>query len=347
MSLTDRLARAGVTLAARRWPPELAADLRAEWLAELHALRAEGRRWRMLAFAASLAVSPAVDEPGWRDRLAGLGRTAVVAAGATVLAAALSNGVHALGDALLPVAVAVMAVAGRRARIGPLAATPLLGLAMFGFLMAGNEVAVMPFMGIADVAPAIVTWTALTLVTARLRRGLAVVAGGLVTLQAATVAGAWHAAGVLGVGPGWAPAWFPLTLLPGGTVHFGPLLSGDRYGPAHASDVLLGNATAMTVPLLLATVFVLAGTRATTNRPAAPSRADIPAGVAAALAALAFCAVMRRSAEPVEATLHRMLDHSAVFGFGFAAHPAGQALVALLTALLVVRVVETRVPVRG
>jgi hypothetical protein len=41
-----------------------------------------------------------------------------------------------------------------------------------------------------------------------------------------------------------------------------------------------------------------------------------------------------------------MLDHSAVFGFGFAAHPAGRGLVALLTALLVVRILEAGAPVR-
>ncbi len=340
MSVAERLARAGVTAAARRWPADIAGTLHAEWLAELAALR--GRPWRMLTFAAGLALSPAVDEPGWRDRLAGLGRAAAVAAGATVLAAGLSNGVHVLGDGLLVAAVAVTAVAGRRAGIRPVVLTPLLGLAMFAFLMAGNEVPVMPFMGVADVGPAVVTWTVLMLLTVRLRHGLAVAAGGLGTLVAATAAGSWHAAGVLGAGHGSAPAWFALTLLPGGTARFGPVSHGT-----YASEVLLGNAAAMTVPMLLATVFVLAGRRPVAYRVAARPRVTIPAGVAAALAGLAFCELMRRSAGPVEATLQRVVDSSAAFGFGFAAHPAGRALVALAAALLVVRLVETRAPVRG
>jgi hypothetical protein len=355
MSAVERLARAGVALAARRWPADIAGALHQEWQAELHALHAAGRPWRMLTFAVSLAVSPAVDEPAWAERLAGAGRAAVVAAGATVLAAALSNGVHALGDALLPVAAAAMAACGTRARIGAVAAAPLLGLAMFAFLMAGNEVAVMPFMGAADIAPAIVTWTALMLVLIPLcravrprRRVLVAAAGGLLTLGAATVAGAWHAAGVLGVGLGSAPAWFALTLLPGGTARFGPVLPDGAY----ASEVLLGNAAAMTVPLLLVTVFVLAAGPATVaGRPVparpVPARVGIPAGVAAALAGWGFCELMRRSGGSIEATLHRMLDGSALFGFGFAAHPAGQALVALLIAVLTLRILETRAPVRG
>ena len=56
MKPTDRLAHALVTTTARRWPADLRDDLAREWHAELaHAPH-------KLTFAASLAISPAVEE---------------------------------------------------------------------------------------------------------------------------------------------------------------------------------------------------------------------------------------------------------------------------------------------
>lgn len=412
--LADRLARAGLAATARRWPVDLAETIHSEWYAELDALDADpalgraGRAYRKLAFAGSLLVSPAVDEPGWRDRATGLGRAVMVAAGLTLLAATLANAAHAAG--LLAVPLLAVVVAAVRARVSVV----LLGAAAFAFLLAGNAVAVMPFMGFLDVAPAVATWTVLTALvvrhTARLaesgRRRLALlvaVGGGLSALDLATVAGSLHAADVLGLGWAWAPAWFPLSLLPGGTVEFGPHFADgtaafgslQASGPAfHASDILLGNASVMVGPLVLCSAFALAAAlrvKAADPQPAAtrpvshglqpaPARsvsggpeptsarpvrraagvgsrfvrgaadrvgdasgvlARTLVGVVAALAGLAVCEAFVRSGAGADATLHRLIDNSTVFGFGFAAHPAGRAAVALLAGVLAIRAIES------
>jgi hypothetical protein len=362
-SWVDALARAGIAAAARRWPADLADALRAEWEAELAAIRVQERGLRRvhltLAFAGSLAVSPAEDGP---PRLTGC----VVAAGVTLLAGALFNAVHAIGEpALLLPAGLAMAVLGRWARLSPTSTVLLLGAALFAFLFIGNDVAVMPFMGIADVAPAVATWTVLMVVAVRLP-GILKAAGGLIALDLAVGAGSWHAADVLGVGPAWAPAWFPLALLPGGTVRFGPFHADgtasfgglQASGPAfHASDILLANAAAMAGPMLLCSIFVLA-LRPAGVAPARPLRSPfamarlfhslsalalshrVLVGVFGALAGLALAEVLRRSAPAADTILHRLLDNSAVFGFGFVAHPIGRAAVALLIALLTLRMVE-------
>ncbi|WP_203774182.1 hypothetical protein, partial [Actinoplanes nipponensis] len=57
--------------------------------------------------------------------------------------------------------------------------------------------------------------------------------------------------------------------------------------------------------------------------------------VVAGLGGLALAEVLRRSGGAAELTLHRLVDNSAVFGFGFLAHPAGRTAVALLIGLLV------------
>ena len=241
--IIERLARAGLRSAARRWPPGMAE----EWTAELVSLR--GHPWRMLTFAGSLLISPAVDEPSWGERATG----AATAAGVTLLAAALFNGVHVTGHPiLLLAAAAVMAVAGARVRHPHPA---LIGLALFAFLMAGNEVAVMPFMGVLDITPAVGTWTLGTAIALRFKRPIAL-PGALVTLLLATIAGSWHGATVLGSATG---------------------------------GLLLANATAMAGPMLLCTVFLL-----TRPSPRAP-RARLTAGIAAALGSLAFCEWMSRS----------------------------------------------------
>ncbi len=147
-----------------------------------------------------------------------------------------------------------------------------------------------------------------------------------------------------------APSWFPLALLPGGVADFGAYFADGtaafgslrQAGPAfHASDVLLGNASAMIGPLALCAVAVVVGLmrRGAPRIPAAVRSRDaagkVALGVVAGLGGLAIGEVLRRSGGAAELTLHRLVDNSAVFGFGFLAHPAGRAAVALLIGLLV------------
>lgn len=301
--ILERLARAGLDRAARRWPDDLSGILRDEWAAELAALR--GHPVKMLTFAGSLLISPAVDEPSWGERAIGVGRAASTAAGVTLLAAALFNGVHVSGNpVLLVAAIAVMAAVGARVRRPGIA---VIGLALFAFLWAGNEVAVMPFMGVLDIAPAVVTWTLGSALVLRVGRGPVAAAGTLVTLELATIAGSLHGAHVLGSAPVWLP-----------------------FGRA---DLLPANATAMAGPMLLCSVFVLTSALRRPIPAAAGSPPRIVAGVGAALGSLAFCEWMSH-------TPRYSFDNSFAFGFGFAAHPVGSAAVALLVALLMIQAVE-------
>ncbi|HEY3009772.1 MAG TPA: hypothetical protein VGJ63_17135 [Micromonosporaceae bacterium] len=337
MNLVDRLTDACVARAARRWPADISGAMAREWRAELNALRADvavgewTRSARAIAFAASLACSPAVEAEGdpaptWRDRATGLGRAATAlagAAGVTLLAAALFNAVHDVyrlldprvstsasvaADAAMVVAAAVAmswlgAVAARRGPLAPghrsgttvVLFTVPLGLAIFVFLLVGNEIDVMPFMGWIDIAPGVATWTALTAVAVGLamrhvaagrpRLGLATAtAGGVAALECAAVGGSLHAAANLDLGFASAPVWFPLALLPGGTAGFGRVLAdaGAPSGAAiHASDILLGNVSAMVGPLLLCSAFLIAyavrAARDTVRFPAAATADDAPA----------------------------------------------------------------------
>jgi hypothetical protein len=149
-------------------------------------------------------------------------------------------------------------------------------------------------------------------------------------MMAATAAGSWHAASSLGASLWAAPAWFPLALLPPGTASVAP-------------GVLLGNAAAMVAPMLLCAVFVVAPAM---RAPAAPGaglrspRWGMVAAVIAAPAAVAVCRLTTDSGTDVSTTTQRLLDHSAVFGFGFAATTAGQAAVALVAAVLAMRLAE-------
>ncbi|GID31405.1 hypothetical protein [Paractinoplanes brasiliensis] len=369
-NFADRVARALVVVAARRWPEDLADVMRDEWLAEL----AFAGGWRRkLAFAASLAVSPAVGEPGWRDRASELGRASAVAAGVTLCAALAANVARSTGffaPVLLVVAAAGLAVAGSRVR----ASTALMGVAVFAFLFVGNAAPVMPFMGAIDIAPAVVVWAAglatVTWWSRRLvgngnrRRALAVAAGGsLLTLELATVAGAAHAASVLGA-PAWsAPAWFPLSLLPGDVVAFGPRFadgaaafgSAQSSGTAfHASDILLANTAVMAGPLLLCTAFTVASVfrRAAVLRTAAvrsPRRIGntgrIAVGVTAAVAGSVVAPMLSAAPTSPEAALPRMLDNTTAFGFGFVEHPWGLGLTALILAVLAVHATEPLPPI--
>ncbi|GLY96760.1 hypothetical protein [Actinoplanes sp. NBRC 103695] len=361
MTLTLRLAHLLLRAAARRWPPDISADLLREWQAELSA--AGSSRFQILGYAGSLAVAPTADGPSWATRFA----TVATAAGATLLAGALSNAVHATTAILLLPAALLMALAAWRARMSPAAAVLLLTPPLFVFLFIGNAVSVMPFMGFQDVAPAVATWAVAMLATIRLlRRVPALLLGSTISLIAATAAGSLHAAHSLGVSLWSAPMWFPLSLLPPET--------------GHASALLLANAAVMTTPLLLCTVFVLAlalprRTPTTTRTPGRavvvptlPRRALTTAratgravvvlilgepgsprrqatlGAATALAAVAVCeATLLATADPT-ALAGRVLDHSAVFGFGFAAHPTGQAVTALLAAALTLRLTEPATP---
>ena len=475
VGLVDRFARRLVTSAARRWPGDLSEIMADEWQAELDALRAEPelrpsvRAWRTLTFAGSLAVWPPVEAEGEEpvSTLDRWGRSLAAAAGVTLLAAALFNGVHAAQDrfgdwlppgvegaaalALLAIAAVLMAAIGARSQAHAGRRCLALGAGLFAFLLAGNQVAVMPFMGWTDIAPAVVVWTVLSAATAhavsrlgasRPRRALALgAAGGLITLELATIAGSMHAAAKLGVGLASAPGWFPLAMLPGGTATFGTYFADGSAafgslrasGPAfHASDILIGNAATMAGPMLLCSAFVLAlalrtaspsqptaphqpvapnrvthrsqptspdqptgpsqvthrsqptGPSRVTHRnraarpgqPTGPSRATgrsraaglgrsvrhrvagsalwaagrqvgavlrrvvridlrIPFGVGAALGGLAGCELLRRAdAGPSAATLHRLVDNSNVFGFGFVAHTPGRVAVALIVGLL-------------
>ncbi|GIF00818.1 hypothetical protein [Paractinoplanes rishiriensis] len=350
-AVVARLAHWLVVRAARRWPDDLADDMAAEWQAELAALAAHPLR--MLRFAVSLAVSPAVEPDGAAavPRLEAWARSLAAAVGVTLLAAGLFNAVHVVKHvagmgmglvALLGAALFMVAVAGR-SRAPVLPRTVTVGAALFAFLLAGNRIAIMPFMGWADILPAVLVWTAGMALTAHLvgRRkhaSLVALAGGLVTLEVATVAGALHAAGTLGVSLATAAAWFPLALLPGGTVTFGPAFPGG----VHASELLLGNAAAMAGPMLLAAVFVLV--LALRRRPARPrsvaprrGRADlgVPFGVVAAVAALVAAELFRRVPDgAIGVTLHRLIDNSTVFGFGFVEHTPGRIVLALVAGLL-------------
>ncbi|XVV09441.1 hypothetical protein ACQP2X_31920 [Actinoplanes sp. CA-131856] len=382
--LAERMLRAGVKVAARRWPADLADEMRDTWLAELAAVEGPGRAWKRLAFVASLMVSPAVDEASWRDRGEAFGRRAVVAAGVTLLAAASANAIRSGGAALLLIGVPAFAAIGARfrARAGRSGLSRpdyrlvgLLGAALFGFLVAGNQVAVMPFMGVRDVAPAVAVWTVGTAAVVRLvqrltaagRRGRAVwlaAGGGLITLDMAVAAGSLHAAASVGVGAWSAPLWFPLALLPGGTVSFGSHFADgaaafgslQASGPAfHGSDILLANAAVMAGPLLLISAFTAAATLGTAPR--RRSSADTAGGggsrmsagwqqflvgSAAAIVAIAASPLLPAQAGEAEVTLRRMLENTTGFGFGFAAHPVGQGAIALLTALLVMGAASRR-----
>ncbi|MFI7598974.1 hypothetical protein [Actinoplanes sp. NPDC049681] len=310
------LARWLVALAARRWPADLAAGLEREWSAELDVLR--DRPARMLTFAASLAISPTADGPSWRDRA----RATATPIAVTLLAAALFNGVqsakHHLGApgaaGALTAAVAIMAVTSRRPTAGRVIR---MGASLWAFLMAGNAVAVMPFMGWRDVGPAVVVWTVLTALALRLTRSRVVaVVGTLAALDLAVAAGSLHAATTFGAPAASAPLWLPLALLPGGTTRFLPPL-------------LVGNAAAMAGPMALCSAYVLAGLlrRPGTRHVAVAGTA---AGVAAAIGTVTAGELLRRSSPSVE----RLADNSAVFGFGFLTHPAALAATALIVALL-------------
>ena len=358
----DRLARAGLDVAARRWPRDVSGRLRGEWAAELAAIRDDpgrsrpARAYRMIAFAGSLAFSPPVEaegaEPaGCRDRLL----PAAAGAGLLLAAAAACNAVHladrrTAASAMFALVAAVLtaAVLGHRGRGRPVPTTVWSGVAMVAFLMAGNRVPVMPFMGWPDVVPGVVVWTAMTaaaVAIARRRRVLGVLAG-VAALEAAAVAGSVHAALVLRAGLVTAPAWFPLALLPGGTATFGPYFPDGHAafgalqdtGPAfHASQILLGNASAMVGPMLLCSVFVLAmAVRRAPFGDAGPGPdRHVPLGVAATVTVLAAAEWLRRSSDGVESTLLRLIDNSNVFGFGFFAGAPGRIAVALLAGVLV------------
>jgi hypothetical protein len=328
----DRAAEMLVELAARRWPGD---DMAREWRAELAAMRGEAPV-RRLRFAVSLAVSPVEVGPrveAWARSLAG-------AAGVVLLAGGLVNAAHeaqhragaAAAAVVWLVAALLVGQIGWWSRASALARTATMGAGLFGFLLAGNRVAVMPYMGWRDVLPAVLVWTVLTAyAVSRSRRPALAVLGGLVALDLAAIAGSLRAAAGLGVGLREAPAWFPLALLPGGTVTF---------GPPRASGLLLANTAAMAGPMLLCSVFVLTralGPRAAGDphvRMIGPVDARTVWGVAAAIAALAGGEVFRRL--PVEATW-RLLDNSAVFGFGFLADTSGRVVTALVAGLIATR----------
>jgi hypothetical protein len=313
----SRLARVAMTIAARRWP----ARMRDEWLAEMAALPSDRAR---LSFAASLLTAPSPE--GTR------GGAIAVGGGVTLLAASLANAVHTVGPILMLAAAGVMALAGLRLRMSAPVAVALVGPALFGFLLIGNEVAVMPFMGIADVGPATLVWTGGLLLATRTSRPAPLITATAATMSAATIAGSWHAASTLAISRWSAPAWLPQTLLP-----------RPSTAPPGSADLLIGNAAAMVAPMLLCAVFVVALAMRPPAAPAAALRSTrwrVVAGLVAAPLAVVVCQVTTSSGTAVSTAPHRLLDHTAVFGFGFAANAAGQAAVALIAAVLAVRLTE-------
>ncbi|MEV6299762.1 hypothetical protein AB0M02_10200 [Actinoplanes sp. NPDC051861] len=359
-SFAERVASALLTVAARRWPSDVAGPMRREWAAELACLR--DRPGRMLTFAASLAVSSPRRFP-W---------PAIAAPALLVLiAAALFNGVRqslhlaetalpwsgeaALVGTLLAASCLLMAAAGARwAPRHPSRATLVTAFFAYVFLLAGNETPVMPFMGWREIAPTILSWTVVTAATCRATRhlrttgrprvaALAALTGGFLAVEAAAITGCLHAAAALGVPAASAPAWFPLAMLPGGTGGFGPAL-----GAFHASDILLATAATLTGPLLLCTAFLTAALLSPA-RTATPrkvfTRLDprIAGGTLTAAAVLLLAPRLPRSTT-AEAVLPRLADNSTVFGFGFLAHPAGPAALALAVALLVAHHLADRRP---
>ncbi|MFC7277570.1 hypothetical protein ACFQS1_26550 [Paractinoplanes rhizophilus] len=328
MSAALRLSRWLVVRAARRWP----GDMSREWLAELEVLRAEPAK--ALSFALSLAVSPAVEALGQEPvaRVESWARSLAASIGVPLLAAMLFNGVHlaqhhagpAGGAAALAAAATLMAALARRIS-GHIV---VMGATTFAFLLAGNRIQYMPYMGWADILPAVAVWTMGTLISARLRR-LPAIAGTLITLELATIAGSLHAAIRLGIDLRSAAAWFPLSLAPGGAVTFGPAFPGYQ-----ASELLLGNASAMAGPMLLCSIFVLARSVPARSAESRTRRVtfEIPLGVGATLAAQTACEMFRRL--PPAVAPDRLIDNTGVFGFGFAAHLPGQILIALIAGLL-------------
>ena len=364
MTAFDKLTMLLVAHAARRWP----GDMAREWQAELAAMRGEPPL-RRLRFAISLAVSPADLSADPLPRLESWGRSLAGAAGVTLLAGALVNAAHlvqhhagtleAAGVWLLA-AVLIIHI-GRRSHASVLARTLTIGAALFGFLLAGNRVAVMPFMGWRDILPAVLTWTFCTTLLAyavsharrRAPALLLAVLGGLLALDLTAMAGSLRAAAGLGVGLTSAPAWFPLAMLPGGTVTFGSPVAVVGLPGFHASEVLLANTAAMIGPMLLSSLFVL--TRALTppwvhtssvrTFPLFRVRLDSRTvwGVTAAIAALAAGEAFRRTPPgSFEATWHRLLDNSAVFGFGFLADTSGRVVTALIAGLIATHLGVTR-----
>jgi hypothetical protein len=361
MTAFDKLTMFLVARAARRWPPEIADEMAREWRAELAAMRDEPPI-RRLRFAVSLALSPVDLDGDPLPRLEAWARSLAGAAGMTLLAGALVNLVHvvqnragmAAATATWLLAAALVARFARLSRAPALARTLVVGAALFGFLLAGNRVAVMPFMGWRDILPAVLTWTFLTILLAYAvsharRRAMALplaVLGGFLTLDLAAVAGSVRAAAGLGIGLTSAPLWFPLALLPGGTVTFGAPVTAVGLPGFHTSEVLLANAFAMLGPMLLCSVFLLTRALARPASGLSPQLRTLPLfrvrldgrtvwGVGAAVAVLAAAEAFRRTPPgTLEATWHRLLDNSAVFGFGFLADTPGRVVTALIAGLI-------------
>jgi hypothetical protein len=361
MTVLDKLTILLVTHAARRWP----GDMAREWQAELAAMHDEPPL-RRLRFALSLAVSPLDLEASrieaWARSLAGAG-------GLTLLAAALVNAAHAVQHRAGPAAAAatwllagfLVARTARRSGASVPARTFAVGAALFAFLLAGNRVAVMPFMGWRDILPAVLTWTFLTTLLAyavshvnrRPPALLLAVLGGVLTLDLSAIAGSLRAATALGIEPTSAPSWFPLSMLPGGTITFGPPVAAVGLPGFHTSEVLLANTSAMLGPMLLCSVFIL--TRALGSP--APGEISVRTfrlfrvrldprtgwGVLATVAALAAAEAFRRTPPAsFETTWHRLLDNSAVFGFGFLADTPGRIVTALIAGLIATHLGVTR-----
>jgi len=310
--VTRWLARALLSIAARRWPAAIRDELRAEWLAELHALAAPPQRGRMLRFSASLALTrPRLGDPvPLFDQDLTLGR--VTRHALLVLAAPVATiplGVFLpfpFGLLTTTVFVLLAVLAGANS---PLLRPWAVVIAVVGPATAALVLTplVQPqFSGPWLMPAATVLWAAMLaatlllagrlLLTSRFRVRTAVAVAGLGGLAAwwiaATVAILPHAAG-LGIDTDFALLWYPAQVLwpldvPVGDLPPDPFVCVDTTGECAqdppAIDLLLdfteGYAGALTATTAYAAAYVLGsastiGPGEAVGTPAVPSRRGV------------------------------------------------------------------------
>jgi hypothetical protein len=295
--VTRRLVRPLLALAVRRWPAHLRDEMRAEWEAELHELASQGRRARMLRFAASLATTrpqlgprqPFLDTDTSAGAILRQAAFLVVAPAACVTLSTFS--IFSIGFfALLPTMVIVLiaAAAGSSsplvrpwsvvaAALTPAVATVLVSPSLEPYLDGGWR------QPTATLLWALLLAAALAVASGRSPR-TAALAGGAGALAACwsvvTLVIAPHASR-LGLDSGYALLWYPASILYPIGIPLGALppdpnncLTGDQpctqYLPPSFEllDFTEGYPTALTAIALYTAAYVLTAT----HRPALPLR---------------------------------------------------------------------------
>jgi hypothetical protein len=280
------VSRALVGLAVRRWPADMRADLRAEWLAELHVLATQRHRVAMLRYALSLAAS--------RGQRAA--RRPLLDADAT-LGQAVRHALFLIVGPTMGIVVACFAP--------PLMALLVCGFPAFFAYFTGMGsplarrwalvvAAVVPATAALWAAPAalpelsggwrepasLAGWAvilgATLLVAARLPLGWAVpvgVAGALVASWIGATLAIWPYSDMLALDPGFAALWYPQSLIwpidlgLGARMPDVTCLPGEDWcsGPSPRSwvlqDFIEGYSTALTVVAATVVAYVLAGAR--------------------------------------------------------------------------------------